>query len=563
MSEEMNKAEGPESTELDLTSFPVKAPEYFNFAYDIIDRWAKKDRNKLCMIWANQFGQERRFTFFEMARLSNQAANLLIKLGIRKGDHVFMMIPRLPEWWIFSLAMIRIGAIQCPSPSLLTPDDCKYRITKGKFKAVICDISNTPKFDEICDDCPSLDVKILVDGEKDGWTSYRKEISTPPGISREDLHPMFRFNSKSKDPMLLMFTSGTSSHPKMVLHTYDLALGHRVTAQLWQGSTANDLQLTLSDTGWGKNLWGNYFGQWVAGACLLIYDIRGKFHPEELLPLLEKYEVTRFCAPPTIYRMLVLSDLSKYNLSQLVSCTAAGEPLHTETLKIWKAGTGITIREAYGQTETCSVIGNFIGVEPVPGSMGKPSPGWHLELHDEDGNPVPQGEPGRIAVNISEGMRPVGLFARYEDDDAANKEAFIGNFYYTGDKAYMDKNGYYWFVGRSDDIIKSSGYRIGPLEVEEVLMKHPAVVEVAVIGVPDPLRGARIKAYIILKDGWEPSDALIKELQNFAKEHTAPYKYPREIEFVKMLPKTVSGKVKRDLLRRHSETGEDVFSNLK
>ncbi len=555
------KPQNSKREELDTAGFPVKSPEYFNFAYDIIDYWAKRDRNKLCMIWTNQFGDERRFTFFEMARLANQAANLLIKQGIRRGDRVFMMVPRLPEWWIFSLAMIRIGAVQCPSPSLLTPEDCQYRINIGKFKGIISSMDNTGKFDEIYDKCPTLQTRILVDGEKSGWVSYREEIRN--AISRDELHPAFRADTKSSDPMLIMFTSGTSSHPKMVLHTHDLGLGHRVTAQLWQGSTSNDLQLTISDTGWGKNLWGNYFGQWVAGACLLIYDIRGKFHPEELLPLLEKYEVTRFCAPPTIYRMLVLSDLSKYNLSQLVSCTAAGEPLHTETVKMWKAGTGITIREAYGQTETCCIIGNFIGEEPVPGSMGKPSPGWHVELHDEDGKPVPAGEDGRIAIKITPGFRPVGLFQEYVADDKANKEAFVGDFYYTGDKARMDENGNYWFIGRSDDIIKSSGYRIGPLEVEEVIMKHPAVVEVAVIGVSDPLRGTRVKAYIIPKDGIETSEALVKDIQEFAKKHTAPYKYPREVEFVHALPKTVSGKVKRDLLRRHSEQGEDVFSGLK
>lgn len=551
----------PDHPELDLTGFPVKAPEYFNFAYDVIDYWAKKDRNKQCMIWTNQFGDERRFTFFEMSRLANQAANLLIKQGIRRGDRVFVMVPRLPEWWIFSLAMIRIGAVQCPSPSLLTPEDCKYRITAGNFKAVISDMSNTGKFDEIYDDCPTLQARILVDGEKTNWISYREEVQSG-SLSREELHPMFRAKTKATDPMIIMFTSGTSSHPKMVLHSHDLALGHRVTA-LWHGSTSNDVQLTISDTGWAKNLWGNYFGQWCAGACLLIYDIRGKFHPEELLPLMEKYEVTRFCAPPTIYRMLVLSDLSKFNLSQLVSCTAAGEPLHTETVRMWKAGTGITIREAYGQTETCCIIGNFPGEEPVLGSMGKPSPGWHVELHDENGEPVPVGEDGRIAIKITPECRPVGLIREYLDDEAANKDAFVGDFYYTGDKARLDENGNYWFVGRSDDIIKSSGYRIGPLEVEEVIMKHPAVVEVAVIGVSDPMRGTRVKAYIILKDGYTGDEALIRDIQEFAKLHTAPYKYPREIEFVRALPKTVSGKVKRDLLRRHSELGEDIFANLK
>lgn len=549
---------------LDLKSFPVKVPEYFNFANDIIDAWAERDRNKLAMIWINQQGEERCFTFHEISRLSNQAANLLVKCGIRKGDRVFIMIPRLPEWWIFSLACIRLGAVQCPSPSLLTPHDCRYRINAGKFKMVIANMDNTDKFDEIFNDCPTLLSRMVVDGEKEGWISYRQEISTPPGISRDRLETAFRAKTKSKDPMLLMFTSGTSKNPKMVEHSHDLPLGHRVTAELWHGSTPNDLQLTMSDTGWGKNIWSNYFGQWIMGACLLIFDIRGKFHPEEILPVIEKYEVTIFCAPPTVYRMLVLSDLSKYNLSHLRNCCAAGEPLHTETVKIWKEGTGLTIREAYGQTETVAMIGNFLkDGEPVPGSMGRAAPGWIIELHDEDGNPVPEGEDGRIAVKISDGCRPAGLLIQYAEAPEANEESFRNGWYYTGDKARRDEKGNFWFVGRSDDIIKSSGYRIGPLEVEEAIMKHPSVKETAVIGVPDPVRGKRVKAYIILKEGYVPTEALVKDIQDFTKHQTAPYKYPREIEFVSALPKTFSGKVKRDLLRRHSETGEDVFSGLK
>lgn len=552
------------SDKLDLESFPVKAPEYFNFANDIIDMWAARDRNKLAMIWTNQQGEERYFTFYEMARLSNQAANLLIQYGVRRGDRVFIMVPRLPEWWIFSLALIRIGAVQCPSPSLLTPADCAYRLKAGHFKMVIADKENSGKFDDIVKDCPSVENLLLVDGEKEGWISYREEISKGGHFSRENLDIVAKAKTKSSDPMLLMFTSGTSKHPKMVLHTHDLPLGHRVTATLWHGCTPNDLLFSVSDTGWGKNIWSNYFGQWIQGTCILIYDIRGKFHPEELLPLIEKYEVTIFCAPPTIYRMLVLCDLSKFNLSKLRASCAAGEPLHTETVKIWKAGTGLTIREAYGQTETVALIANFLEYgESIPGSMGKAAPGWEITLLDEDGDPVPQGEDGCIAVRIADGKRPVGLVECYVDDDDANRESFRDGWYYTGDKARLDENGNYWFVGRRDDIIKSSGYRIGPLEVEEVLMKHPAVIETAVIGVPDQLRGAVVKAYVVLKAGYEGSENLIRELQDHTKKLTAPYKYPRVIEFVPGLPKTISGKVKRDLLRRHSTTGEDVFSNLK
>lgn len=545
----------------ELDQFPLKAPEKFNFGLDIIDEWAKYDRNKLAMIWTNQHGEEKRFTFYELSRLSNQAANLLMKLGLRKGDFVFLMLPRVPEWWIFSLAMIKLGVVQCPSPTLLTAQDAKYRIQTGKFRMVITDLENSGKFDEIFDDCPSLQVRLLVDGEKDNWVSYRREISTPPYISRNNLNTAFRSETKTEDPMLLMFTSGTSRHPKMVLHNFGYALGHIITAELWHGVGPNDLQLAISDTGWGKNIWGNYFGQWFLGACLLIYDIRGKFHAEELLPLLEKYEVTSFCAPPTVYRMLVLSDLTKYNFEELRSCTAAGEPLHTETVKLWKEGTGLTIREGYGQTETVCMIANFAGMEPRPGTMGKPAPGWEIELHDEDGNPVPQGEDGRIAVRLQNG-RPIGLFIEYLANPEENEKSFVNGFYYTGDKARMDEDGYYWFIGRSDDIIKSSGYRIGPLEVEEVMMQHPAVREVAVIGVPDPLRGAIVKAYVVLNDGYEPTESMVQQLQKHAKSLSAPYKYPREIEFVKAMPKTFSGKIKRDILRRHAETGDDSWKKV-
>ncbi|MBO5688362.1 MAG: AMP-binding protein [Lentisphaeria bacterium] len=538
------------------SDFPVKVPEYFNFAYDVIDRWAEHDRNKLAMIWTDPVnGSERKLTFHDLQRESTQAANLLLKSGMKRGDKALVLLPRLPEWWILSLAMIRIGVIQCPSPTLLMPPDLKYRINRGGFKMVISDMDNAQKFDEIMEDCPSVERRLLVNGSRENWIDYTAAISDILQYSPYEVEGG-RQQFRSDEPMLTIFTSGTSKHPEMVLHCYGYPLGHRVTAELWHGLTEHDLHITMSDTGWAKNLWGNYFGQWITGACLLICDIRGKFHAEDLLPILAKYGVTSFCAPPTMYRMLVQADLKKWNLRDLRSCTSAGEPIHTDTVRLWQEGTGITIREAYGQTETAAITINPPGQEPVPGAMGFPSPGWEIELHDEDGNVVPEGEDGRIAIRVADGKRPAGLLMEYLGSPEKNAATFIGDFYYTGDKARRAPDGRYWFVGRSDDIIKSSGYRIGPSEVEEVLMQHTAVREVAVVGAPDPLRGKKVKAYIVLHEGFDGTPSLTKELQTFVKYVTAPYKYPRDIDYVEFLPKTFSGKIKRDLLRKHAETGE-------
>ena len=557
MKQTIEKTETP----VDLThDFPVQAPEYFNFGYDVVDAWAVRDRNKLAMIWANQKGEEKRYTFHDLSKLSNQAANLLIKHGITSGDRVMLMLPRLPEWWIFSLALIKLGAVQCPSPTLLTPQDIQHRIRYGKFKMVITDAENAHKFDEIYDDCPTLSARLLVDGDRPNWISYRSEISGPNStLSRHEVKSSVKIRTRSDAPFLLMFTSGTSKYPKMVQHYGSYALAHRITAELWHGLTPNDLHMTISDTGWGKNLWGNYFGQWIIGACVLIFDFRGKFHADELLPVIEKYEVTSFCEPPTVYRMLTLNDLTRFDFSELKHCTTAGEPMQTETIRIWKESTGLTIREAYGQTETVCMIGNFRGFKVKPGSMGKPAPGWRIEIHDEDGKPLPAGEDGRIAVRLD--PAPVGLFEKYLYNEPENKACFLNGFYYTGDRAYVDEDGYFWFVGRVDDIIKSSGYRIGPSEVEEVMSHHPSVYEVAVVGAPDPLRGMRVKAYVVLKPEFEATESLVRELQNYVKQETAPYKYPREIEFIKQMPKTFSGKIKRDILRRHAETGENNWEH--
>jgi acetyl-CoA synthetase len=350
------------------------------------------------------------------------------------------------------------------------------------------------------------------------------------------------------DPMLIYFTSGTTGEPKMVLHNHSYPLGHLVTATLWQDVGKTDVHFTSSDTGWAKCAWGKIFGQWIAGACIFVYDARGKFKATELLPLLEKYEITTFCVPPTIYRMLILADLEKFDLRELRRCTSAGEPLNPEVVRVWMEGTGRTISEGYGQTETVCCIGTFRGMETRPGSMGRPAPGWHIELHDDEGRPVEQGEEGRIAIKID--PRPVGLFVEYMNSPEANAASFVNGFYYTGDKATMDADGYFWFVGRNDDIIKSSGYRIGPFEVESALLEHPAVQESAVVGSPDLIRGVIVKAFIVLKPGYQPSESLIRDIQSHVRKSTAPYKYPRAVEFVPELPKTLSGKIRRNELRQ-------------
>jgi acetyl-CoA synthetase len=413
---------------------------------------------------------------------------------------------------------------------------------------IITNLENSPKVEEVIEECSTLTCRFLVDGELPGWVNFQNELLYPAPVSFRSVSLPFGKKTLSTDPMLIYFTSGTTGEPKMVLHNQSYPLGHIVTARLWQGLTENDVHFTSSDTGWAKCAWGKIFGQWIEGACIFVYDVRGKFKATELLPLLEKYEISTFCVPPTIYRMLILADLEKFDLRELRRCTSAGEPLNPEVVRVWMEGTGQTISEGYGQTETVCCIGTFKGMATKPGSMGRPAPGWHVELHDEDGNKVQQDEEGRIAISLN--PRPVGLFVEYTNSAEANASSFVNGFYYTGDKAYKDKDGYFWFVGRDDDIIKSSGYRIGPFEVESALLEHPAVQESAVVGSPDLIRGVIVKAFIVLKPGYSPSETLIKEIQNHVRMTTAPYKYPRAIEFVEELPKTLSGKIKRNELRQ-------------
>ncbi len=528
-------------------NFSIDVPEYYNFGFDVVDAWAKKDRNKLAMIWTDQDGNEEKFTFYDLMRRSNQAVNICIKQGIKKGDRVMIMLPRVPEWWIFTIALIKIGAVYCPAPTMLTPKDLKYRIQAADIKMIITSEEHADKIEAIREECPSLAVRLVTDSEREGWVSYPVELDYPAPVSHRLVNLPGMHRTKATDPLVIFFTSGTTGEAKMVVHTHSYPLGHIVTAGIWHDLKANDLHFTLSDTGWAKSAWGKFYGQWIQGACVFVYDIRGRFNATEILPLLENYGITTFCCPPTIYRMLILADLDKFDLSELRHSVSAGEPLNPEIIRAWKEGTGNTIYEGYGQTETVLCIGTFPGMEPKFGSMGRPSPGWQIELHDEDGNDVGKHKEGRIAVKLD--PRPVGLFREYLHNDEENRKVFQNGYYYTGDKAYMDDDGYFWFIGRDDDVIKSSGYRIGPFEVESALMEHPAVQETAVVGSPDVIRGLIVKAFVVLKPGYKPSESLIKEIQNHVKKTTAPYKYPRTIEFVESLPKTISGKIRRNELR--------------
>ena len=526
--------------------FSIRVPEYFNFGFDVIDQWAKKDPARSALLWVNQKGEEKKFTFGDLMYESDRALKILQKQGICKGDRVLIMLPRIPEWWFFIVALIKLGAVYSPAPTMLTAKDISYRLTTGGFCLVITNSENAPKVTLAKKESRLAVSCMVVDGELPDWISYIAERASPDQLSSipGTIPPE---KTKATDPLVIFFTSGTTGNPKMVLHNHRYPLGHIITARLWQDLKSSDLHFTISDTGWAKSAWGNLFGQWIEGAAVFVYDIRGKFDPAGIPPLIAKYRITTFCCPPTIYRMLVLLELDRFDLSALRYCVSAGEPLNPEVIRIWQEKTGLVIHEGYGQTETVLCIGALSGMDCPPGSMGRPAPGWQIELHDNEGKPVGINREGRIAISTD--PWPVGLFVEYIGNEAANKKSFVKGWYYTDDKAAMDEDGNFWYIGRDDDVIKSSGYRIGPFEVESALMEHPAVAEAAVVGSPDPIRGLIVKAFVVLKPGREPSDALATDLQEQVKRLTAPYKYPRSIEFTETLPKTISGKIRRNELR--------------
>ena len=532
--------------EKEVKEFSLDVPEYYNFAFDVVDEWAK-DKTKLALVWADTTGKIiKKYTFWDISKMSNKFANVLLSLGIKKGDNVFVMVPRIVEWYAVMLGLNKIGAVALPAPNILMPEDIKYRINKGEVVMVIAGASSANKVESACSEgCPTLKHKMVIDGDAEGWLSFENQMDKVSSVLDKDkIEP-----TKSDDPLLIYFTSGTTKYPKMVMHEQSYALAHIITAKYWHDLKPTDLHWTISDTGWGKAVWGKLYGQWIIGSAVFMQNAEGAFDPKITLKLLTTQGVTSFCAPPTVYRMLIQEDLSKYDFSELKHCTSAGEPINPEVIKAWKNATGTLIYDGYGQTETVLIVANYPCMPIKYGSMGKPVPGFDVRIVDDDGNDMPIGEPGHIAVKIKP-KHPYGLTKNYYKDEVSTEDAFVGDFYYTGDRAYKDNDGYFWFYGRADDVIKSSGYRIGPFEVESALQEHPAVLESAVVASPDPIRGNVVKAFIILAEGYEPSDSLIKDIQDFVKNKTAPYKYPREIEFVKELPKTISGKIKRAVLRR-------------
>ena len=537
--------------EAERRSFHLDVPEYYNFAADVIDRYAQHP-DKEAMLWIGQHGEERHLTFAHFSEISQRAANAFSTIGISKGDPVLVMLPRIPEWWEAVLGLMRLGAIPIPCTTLLTPKDIQFRAEIAQPVAIITDHENATKFDQVRSECPTIRYAILADvvsadtTGREGWIDYHQVVSE---ASSEFTGP----KTRSDDPCLVYFTSGTVGYPKMVLHTQaSYPIGHVITGKYWLDLHEDDLLWNLSETGWAKFSWSNLFGPWSQGAAMFIQDARGKFNPIETLEMLDEYPITILCAPPTAYRMLVLDEPMKYMKAHppksLRHCVGAGEPLNPEVIKVWEETTGMTIRDGYGQTETVLLCGNFPPIQVKPGSMGKPSPGFDIEVIDHDGNPLPSNKEGDIAVRVKP-TRPTWMFKEYWHNPEATAACLRGDWYITGDRAYKDEDGYFWFVGRADDVIISAGYRIGPFEVESALKEHPAVAESAVIASPDPMRGEIVKAFVILAPGYTASPQLASELQDYVKKVTAPYKYPREIEFVDTLPKTISGKIRRVELR--------------
>lgn len=525
--------------------FKWEVPEYYNFGFEVIDKWAQ-DRTKLALVSLDRSSERAYYqTFYELSYLSNRFVNVLRGLGIQKGERVLVILESIPEWYAVMIGMFKLGVIPMPGTVLLTSKDIEFRINRAEACMVITDVNHIGRVERVAQNCPTLRHKMVVDGVVQDWLNYGEEIKKASSfLKREEIEP-----TRSEDPMLLYFTSGTTGHPKMVLHTHSYAIGHEVTARFAQALTSQDLHWTVSETGWAKAAWGKLFGQMLVGAAIIQWETPQRFDPDGLLRAMERYGVTTFCAPPTVYRMLVQLDLSKYRL-RLRHCMSAGEPLNPEVIRIWKNRFGLDVYDFYGQTETVCVLSNFTFMPIKYGSVGKPTPGHDVRIVDDEGKELPANEEGNIAIYLG-GQRPPGLMKEYWRDPDAMQGAFRGDYYFTGDRAYRDEEGYFWFVGRKDDVIKSSGYRIGPFEVESALIEHPAVVECAVVGAPDPtgVRGNVVKAFVVLAEGYQASEALTRELQDHVKNTTAPYKYPRIIEYVKELPKTISGKIMRRELR--------------
>lgn len=525
------------------TKIQFKNTDKFNFAYDIVDALGEKDPEKLAMLHIAEDGTERRFTFRDMQRKSSQAANYFKSLGIKKGDRVMLVLKRHYQFWYAMLGLNKLGAIAIPAPNQLLAHDFEYRFQFAGIKAILCttDGDTANQVDIAAKNCPELQIKIAVNGEKEGWRNYDEDSSLfSSHFARKEDAP------GGDDTMLMFFTSGTSGFPKTAMHNYKYPLGHFHTAKYWHNVDPDGLHFTISDTGWAKAMWGKLYGQWLCEAPTFVYDF-DRFDASKILPMFAKYNITTFCAPPTMLRMMVKQDISKYDLSSVKHMTTAGEALNTEVYRQFEKATGLQILEGFGQSESTMIIGNLVGASHKIGSMGKPAPIYDVSLMDSEGNTPKVGENGEIVINVKNGA-PCGLFQGYYRDEEKTKEVWHDGYYHTGDVAWMDEDGFYWYVGRVDDVIKSSGYRIGPFEIENVIMELPYVLECGVSAAPDEVRGQVVKASIVLTEGTEGTEELKKEIQDYVKENTAPYKYPRIVVFRDELPKTTSGKIIRNKL---------------
>lgn len=569
-----------------LETFSVHYPDNFNFGYDVVDDIAMNDPDRRGMIWCNPEGEEHIFTFADMKRWSDKTANFLVDQGIKRGDYVLVVLRRHYQFWFVATALAKIGAVMVPATFMLKEHDLEYRLNGASISSIICtsvgEISQIA--DNVIDECPTVTSRILVNGAGGGTTKYDDEgnliavagtvgaaLSGEEGICavpieregwadfnsgvRAASEVFERRDTAAADPMLMYFSSGTSGNPKMVLHNSGYAVAHLITAKHWHNVQPDGVHFTIADTGWGKAVWGKYYGQWLMEACVLTYDF-DRFNAGEILSLISKYQVTTLCCPPTMYRLMMSENFDAYDLSSLQYSTTAGEALNPDLFNFWKEHTGLTIFEGFGQTETPLTIANLKHSTPRSGSMGKPVPLYDVEIQRDDGSRCNTGETGEICIRME--PRPAGIMMEYYRDPEKTANAIYDGWYHTGDTAWVDEDGYFWYVGRNDDVIKSSGYRIGPFEIESELLEHEAVRECAVTGVPDPVRGFAVKATVVLADGFTGSDDLTRELQAWVKHRTAPYKYPRIVEYVDALPKTVNGKIRRVAIRQ--KDGADLKS---
>ncbi len=536
-------------------NYKISYPEDFNFAYDVVDQLGKTKPDKVALVWLSNAKEKKVFTFKDIMLWSNKAANFFKEIGIKKGDKVMLVLKRSYYFWFCMLGLHKIGAVAIQATNMLVGKDYTYRCNKGEVKAIIAtgDDKVTEYFDEVENLCPTVKLKLVTKHKKPAggnWIDFEDGIN---GASEVWERPTGKDAIKATDMMLTAFSSGTTGYPKMIMHDFTYPLGHIATGVFWHRVVDGGLHFTISDTGWLKSLWGKFYGQWFGESAVLVYDF-DKFDGADILGVLQDNKVTTFCVPPTMYRFMLQNDIKKYDLSSLTHCCSAGEALNPEIFNKWKEGTGLEIYEGFGQTETTLCLGTLRNYsEPIPGFMGKPIPGYDMCIMHPTGRNCLTGEEGEVCIRTSLKNKPCGLTFGYYCDDEANKKSWANGCFHTGDTAYIDERGNFKYVGRNDDVIKSSGYRIGPFEVESVLMEHPSVLEVAVTGVPDEKRGFAVKATIVLKPNYKPSDELVLELQNYVKTHTAPYKYPRIVEFVDSLPKTISGKIRRTEIRENDK----------